>query len=298
MITVKNEMAAITKSDILVEHPRLIQDAMRLRELGGVFIAGGTLIQLNWEAGLPLSTTLINVASITELKEIMYIERGDRSFVEIGTLTTISECLENPIINEHVPLLIAACKKVAAPAVRNRATLGGNVASGIGDSIPALLVLDAELTIRIQDKTKVIKLWELLRLQRDSPKLNFLLLFISIPCQKKEDQAIFKKVGRREAFTPALVTICAQWRRISAKRLEYIRIAVGGGNNDPCRLIVVEKILETNDFDENLLRSLYLEIIDEINSYSDPFITETYRKQVAANLLVAELMNIFCGKEG
>ncbi|WP_338785875.1 FAD binding domain-containing protein [Metabacillus sp. FJAT-53654] len=298
MITVKNEMADITKSDILVEHPRLIQDAMRLRELGGVFIAGGTLIQLNWEAGQPLSTTLINLEPITELKGIEYIERGDSSFVEIGALTTISECIENPIINEHAQLLVEACKKIAAPAVRNRATLGGNIASGIGDSIPALLVLDAELTIRIQNETKVIKLWGLLSLLKDTPHLNYLLLLIRIPCQKKGEQAFFKKVGRREAFTPALVTICAQWRRISAKRLEYIRIAVGGGNNDPCRLIVVEKILETNDFDDNLLRSLYLEIVDEINSYSDPFITETYRKQVAANLLVAELMNIFCDKEG
>jgi xanthine dehydrogenase C subunit len=287
-------MAVITKSDILVEHPRLIQDAMKLRELGGVFIAGGTLIQLNWEAGLPLSTTLINLESITKLKGVEYIEREDSSFVEIGALTTISECIENPIINEHAQLLVAACKKVAAPAVRNRATLGGNVSSGIGDSIPALLVLEAELTIRIQDETKVLKLWDLLSLLRATPQLNYLLLFIRIPCQEKGDQAFFKKVGRREAFTPALVTISARWRRKSAKQLEYIRIAVGGGNNDPCRLILVEKILETNHFDEKLLRSLYLEIVNEINSYSDPFITETYRKRVAANLLVAELMNIIC----
>ncbi|MGM0875375.1 MAG: FAD binding domain-containing protein [Bacillota bacterium] len=294
MITVNNEMAVMTKSGILVEHPHLIQDAMMMKQKsGGDFIAGGTLIQLNWEAGLKLSSTLINVELIRELKGIEHVVQEDRSFIEIGTLTTISECIENPIIIEHAPLLVEACKKIAAPAVRNRATLGGNVASGIGDSIPALLALDAELTVRIQEKTKIVKLWVWLQIQRETPQTNFLLITIKIPCQKKSDQTFFKKVGRREAFTPALVTISAQWKKVSAEELEYIRIAVGGGNNNPSRLIVVEKILETNRCNETLLKSIYLEFLDEFNSYSDPFISESYRRQVVGNLLVAELMNIF-----
>lgn len=294
MNTVNDEMAVTTKSDILVDHPHHIKAAMMMKQQSeGVFIAGGTLIQLNWEAGLPLSTRLINLESLSELKGIDHMKQDDRPFIIIGALTTISECMENPIIIEHSPLLIEACKKIAAPAVRNRATLGGNIASGIGDSIPALLALDAELTIRNQDVTKVLKLWDWLQLKKQTPQSNFLLINIKIPFREECDQAFFKKVGRREAFTPALVTISGQWKKVGARELEYIRIAVGGGNHHPIRLVTVEKLIETNSCDEKVIRSLYPKIHDEFISYSDPFITESYRKQVAANLLIAELMNIF-----
>jgi xanthine dehydrogenase C subunit len=291
---VNDERAILTKSDINVDHPRLIQDAMIMKQQSeGVFIAGGTLIQLNWEAGLTPSTNLINLETICELKGIEHVEQNGQSFIKVRALTTIAECLENSMILEYAPLLIEACKSIAAPAVRNRATLGGNVASGIGDSIPVLLVLDAELTIRIKNKTKTLKLWEWLQIQRETPQSSFLLIDIHIPFQRKGDQAFFKKVGRRDAFTPALITISAQWRKRSDNELNYIRIAIGGGNNYPSRLIIVEKLLETNSFNETFLQSIYPEILDEFISYSDPFVSESYRKQVVANLLVAELMNIF-----
>lgn len=294
-----DKVPTMSKSDILVEQPHQIQDAMMMKQNSeGVFIAGGTLIQLNWEVGQPLSPKLINLESIRGLKDVELVECDGHAFLEIGTLTTIAECIDNLMIIENAPLLVEACRKIAAPAVRNRATLGGNVASGVGDSIPALLSLDAELAIRIQDKTKNVKLWEWLQFQKETPQTDFLIMKIKIPCKMKGEQSFFRKVGRREAFTPALVTISAQWKKISTDELEYIRIAVGGGNNNPSRLIIVEKIIETNRCNEELLKSLYLEILDEFVSYSDPFISESYRRQVAANLLIAELMKIFAGREG
>lgn len=298
MIAVKNDLDVMTRSSISVEHPQQIDDAILMKQnLNGVYISGGTLIQLDWEAGKPLTRKLINLATINELKGIIHFEQEGRQFIEIGTLTTIAECIENPTISENIPLLGEACKKIAAPAVRNRATLGGNVASGIGDSIPALLALDAQLKLRVLDKTKVVKLWEWLQFQKEAQQSTYLIISIRIPIQKPGDQSVFKKIGRREAFTPALVTICAQWKKKHIDELEYIRIAVGGGNNNPRRLIIVEKILETNRCNENLFKSLYLEILEEFISYSDSFISESYRRKVAANLLVTELMNIFQERE-
>jgi xanthine dehydrogenase C subunit len=295
---VKNAFEVMTKSTILVEHPFQIKDAMMMKQNSeGVFISGGTLIQLEWEAGKPLTEKLINLESIKELKGIEHVDHDGHSFIEIGSLTTISECIENPIIKENIPLLVETCKKIGAPAVRNRATLGGNVASGVGDTIPALLALNAEIIISLQDTIQTVKLWEWLQFQRKVTNSNFLLNHIKIPTQNKGDESFIKKVGRREAFTPALVTVSAQWKKKSADELEYIRIAVGGGNNNPRRLIKVEKILETNRCTEILLKSIHIEILKEFISYSDSFISESYRRKVAANLLVAELMNIFAGGE-
>ena len=288
----------MSKSEIVVEHPQSLEEAMNIKQQSeGNFIAGGTLTQISWEAGLPYSPTLINLETIQALRGIEYIEQHDRTFIRIGALTTIAECIENHMIIEHTPLLFEACKNIAAPAVRNRATLGGNVASGIGDSIPALLALDADVTIRIKDKTEQIKLWEWFQIQREFPQSTFLLLDIIIPCQRNRFQSFYKKVGRREAFTPALVTVSAYWKNGTNGELAFIRLAVGGGDHHPCRLLIAEKIVETNFHNEKLFKSLYPDIIDEITSYSDPFFSDTYRKRVAANLLVAELMEIFLKRE-
>src|ERR1019366_957554 len=97
---------------------------------------------------------LISLDGVAELREF----RDGSDFVEIGaglTLTEISELWDAapPIFREWLPLF-------ASPLIRNRATLGGNLAtaSPIGDSAPMLLALDADVRIVGPDGERVIAL--------------------------------------------------------------------------------------------------------------------------------------------
>lgn len=92
---------------------------------------------------------LIDINGVDELKGICL--DGDQ--VHIGAMTTENELIDSAVLQEHVPLLVDAAKLVADPQVRNRGTVGGDVAHGDpGNDHPAvMLALDAEFVIRGPD---------------------------------------------------------------------------------------------------------------------------------------------------
>lgn len=287
-----NQELTQSKFDMIVKQPVLIEVALiQKNDSQAVFVGGGTLLQLHWESGTPLPHTLVDLSFLNHLKGITCQEHGDTSNVIIGALTTIAECLSHPLIVKHAPLLVEACRNIAAPAVRNRATIGGNVASLVGDSIPALLVLNAKVKIAIKDDIYVMTLWDWLKINHQQP---FLLLEIIVPFSVKGTKDFYRKVGRREAFIPSLLSISGQWKKDDDGKLQFIRLAVGGGSHRPVRLEGVELILKGETINKKVL---YQKILDEFQSYSDPFISEAYRKKVAANIMMAELGTVL-GEEG
>ncbi|MBM7603653.1 xanthine dehydrogenase C subunit [Metabacillus crassostreae] len=288
MVSAKSDM--VSRSDISVSIPVTLVDAQqsKLQLKEGVYVAGGTLLQLNWEANEAMSKQIISLNNLTELKDIEVIKEGQKHFVKIGALTTINECLHSSIMTKYCPLFVTACQNIAAPAVRNLATLGGNVASRIGDSLPVLLVLDAEITCLINGEKKTKKISEWLKESRDS---SFLLIDIRIPYKEKQFSYYYKKVGRREAFTPAIVSVSGMWRFEKGELLD-VRLAVGGGSHEPVRLYQVEELLK-KDGCEYSSELVFSKIINEFNSYSDSFFNDQYRKKVAANLIISELKKQF-----
>ncbi|MFM1858820.1 MAG: hypothetical protein RL133_320 [Pseudomonadota bacterium] len=78
---------------------------------------------------------LIDINRIPELRGIR-LENGE---VVIGAMTTETELINSPIIQQHLPILSDAAKLIADPQVRNRGTIGGDIAHGDpGNDHPAL----------------------------------------------------------------------------------------------------------------------------------------------------------------
>ena len=116
---------------LLAEHP-----AARL-------IAGGTDLAVESNLRLRRFPYLIGLEALAELRTF----HESSSEIEIGAGLTLSEIGQvwtsaPPVWREWLPLF-------AAPLIRNRATLGGHLAtaSPIGDAAPLLLALDARVRI-------------------------------------------------------------------------------------------------------------------------------------------------------
>ena len=105
-------------------------------------LAGGSdlMVQINSLVAAPERLVYIGGAGLSYFKET---EEG----LEIGAATTLSEVCEAEVVQRRAPVLAQAVGQMASWAIRNKATLGGNLAnaSPAADTASALLALDLSL---------------------------------------------------------------------------------------------------------------------------------------------------------
>ncbi|MFC4322850.1 FAD binding domain-containing protein [Litchfieldia salsa] len=253
-------------------------------ESNRTLIAGGTLLQVHWETGNPIPSQLTSLELLEGLRHIKTTEKG----LEIGALSTLATCEKDPLLKEHASILVEACKHIASPSVRNRGTIGGNICSGKGDSIPALLSLKADLKYYNGTTFETIPL----QLWLDSPNLNlkYVLTHIILPIRSSNENRIsfFRKIGRREAFTAALVTVAIHCC-FDGKVFKELNLCIGGGDHSAHRLKLSESFIKNKLREQKDVQELYDLIYNEVETYSDAFATADYRKRVTSNIVLAFL---------
>lgn len=282
-----------------VWHPRDMTEAWsfkRLLDKDAVYVAGGTLLRTQWESGVaPMPKHLINIGCIPGLSGITREEHT----VTIGALTTLNQCRNDPHLIEHFPMLIEAIRSIAAFSIRNLATVGGNIASRVGDSLPVFIVCHADLEWSTGLSATTEEAWAWVeRLHTQLPKASHLLTRIHLPLLKETALVprrfgAFHKVGRREAFTPSLVTVALNGGLKTDGTVADIAIAAGGGQTIPHRLVSVEKMLKGQSLNRELLKAAHQSIMDHYMPKTDPFAGDVYRKKTAANLIVTELWKAY-----
>jgi xanthine dehydrogenase small subunit len=278
-----------------LHQPHSLHEAWELKSALGdsaLYISGGTLLRTQWETGtVPMPKQMIDLRKIAGLGDIKLTE----FHLTLGALVPLSLCRRNELLRAAAPAVQEAVRCIAAPAVRNLATLGGNVASGFGDILPALLVYDAELVSFDGNFLSVLPLTDWLAGRWGGTKRAAdIIAEIRIAPSAQESREggrleVFRKVGRREAFTPSLVTVAITASIDAGHGLSGVRIAAGGGSGRPQRLKLAEAILEGAVYEEGMLALLYEAVADGFETYSDPFATEAYKKKTAGNLIVSEL---------
>lgn len=295
-----------------VWHPRNADEAWELKRTYGadaVFIAGGTLLRTQWEAGTVIMPQhLINLGSILGSSDIGVKE----NCVSIGALTLLSQCRSSELLHRTHPLLVEALRNVAAPSIRNMATLGGNIASMVGDTLPALLNYDAVLYWYDgqREQSETLELW-LLSLTTTAvanlpDRKDRVLLRIELPFLEGEDLTLsqpslnrttkrfsaFHKVGRREVFTPSVVTTALTGMIDTEGCISDVRIAAAGGQTTASRLNMLEQALNGRTLDQNVIGLAYQLVLQQFEPRGDFFASVEYRKVTAANLIVSELWTL------
>jgi len=108
-------------------------------------VAGATDLVIQLRRGELQTDALVDV---TRIRSLQFVRRNGAK-IEIGALVTHAEVARSELVNERAPVLCEACFQVGSPQIRNVGTVVGNVVSAepAGDSIIALLALDARLTI-------------------------------------------------------------------------------------------------------------------------------------------------------
>ncbi|GBF72214.1 hypothetical protein PA598K_00452 [Paenibacillus sp. 598K] len=280
--------------------PTSLADARRQKRRlgeGACYGAGTTLLRTQWEQRTrAVPRRLISLQAIPELSGIRRAEDGG---IEIGAMTTLGLCRADPEVRSLSGLFVEAIGSVAAPAVRNLATLGGNVCSLTGDVVPALLALEAELTVdRRSGPVRVgLQRWLAEAAGRDGEDI-LCRIHLPPPCAEAgDDDAVslsrYVKLGRRAAFTPSLVTVALAGRmRAEDGVILGVRIALGGGTALPQRLTAAERLLEGHTLDTRVVEQVGAAVRTHYTAATDRYADAGYRREAAANLVMAQLWSL------
>jgi xanthine dehydrogenase YagS FAD-binding subunit len=98
--------------------------ALLAPEPGAVeILAGGTDLLNAMKDGVQTPVKVVSLRNIADLRGI----QADGNQARIGAMTTLSELIAHPALNEHFPALVTAARNIHSPQLRAMATLGGNL---------------------------------------------------------------------------------------------------------------------------------------------------------------------------
>src|SRR5216684_1185498 len=221
-------------------------------EMGAwVPIAGGTDVMVEYAGGKLPTRKLVSIWNLPELRRIE-VRAGE---IRIGAACTYTDLRKDQIVGSEFPLLQSAARWTGGVANQNRGTIGGNIvnASPAADSLPALLVYDAELILVS------------VRGQRRLPYASFHVGYkktvlaqdelVQTVCLPRRFSGYFnhaRKVGARNAQAISKVCIAALGR-LENGVLEDVRIALGSVAPVPLRLTETEQAVKGKPIDADLL---------------------------------------------
>ncbi len=250
-------------------------------------IAGGTDVMVQYAAGKLPSRKLVSIWNLSELRRVE-VTAGE---IRVGAGSTYTDLRQHEDLRREFPLLCDAAHWTGGVANQNRGTIGGNIvnASPAADSLPALLVYEAELIlVSVRGERRVPYGSFHTGYKKTVLAPDELVQAVCLPRRFAGYLHHARKVGARNAQAISKVCIAALGRLANGV-VEDVRIAMGSVAPVPRRLMETERIVRGKGIDPDLVLLAGKAAAAEIQPIDDIRSTARYRGAVARNL-VAEFL--------
>jgi OHCU decarboxylase len=255
-----------------------------------LLIAGGTDVMVQYAAGKLPARKLVSIWNLPELRRIDVMS-GE---IQIGAGCTYTDLRQHGVIGREFPLLLSAARWTGGVANQNRGTIGGNIvnASPAADSLPALLVYDAELILlSVRGERRLSYVDFHTGYKKTLLASDELIRSVCLPRRFAGYFSYARKVGARNAQAISKVCIAALGR-LADGIVNDVRIGVGSVAPVPLRLRETEQAVKGKAIDPDLLLLARKAAAAEIQPIDDIRSTARYRSVVAGNLIVEFLTRL------
>jgi len=234
-------------------------------------LAGGTDLVSELKNGMVSAGAIIDIKGIAKLTGIDF--KG--KVLKIGALVTFSELIKSGIIREHFPLIAEMSGAVASVAIRNRATMVGNICSAVPcmDSGPVLSVYDAEIHVSGAGCNLRFPVLQFFKGPRKTVlRGQGIATSITVPLPGPKHAGCFLKLGRYRGEDLAQASVAV----LVLSNRQY-RVAFGSVAPVPIRAGKIEKVLNGNPLEDHLIRTAKELIPQEIAPITDIRASREYR---------------------
>ncbi len=233
--------------------PTTVGEALKLlADLGedAKLLAGGHSLLPMMKLRFAEPAHLIDLNRIDALRGI----REDGPDIVIGAMTVENDLLYSDLLKHKVPLLPEVVSQIADPQVRNRGTIGGDIAHGdpANDHPAVAIALDATLVLEGPDGRRSVKAENFYHgMYFTELAENEILCEIRVPAFPSGTGYAYAKLKRKTGDWAAAAAAVVM--RMNGGTVESVRIALTNAGATPLRATDAEQALKGKRLDESTI---------------------------------------------
>lgn len=244
----------------------------------GKFLAGGHSLLPLMKFRLTNPGVLIDISQITELRGVR--KEGNR--LVVGALATHRALYQDALVQAHIPVLGEAARTIGDLQVRNKGTVGGNLAhaDSAADLPGVALALEAIVEVHGEDGKEAMEvegffLGPLVTALSETSVLTSVSFLIPPP----HARSVYLKYAH-PASGYAVVGVCAIAGVDEGGRIDFVRIGINGAADVAYRSASVEQALMGQKPTEETIRQASLLAAEDGEIGHDLFASESYRRHL------------------
>lgn len=278
--------------------PRNLEElSQALKEKGEntYLCAGGTDLVIHLRAKKKFHYSLID---LTHIEALQKIEEGEKEIL-IGAGVTMTELEKSPIIRSYMPALAKAASMVGSAQIRNRATIGGNVAnaSQSSDTTPVLLAYGAKAVVCNEKGEKRICLLDDLIEGLEKNRLKDQEVFLQFLVEKDSSVSGFSKVGSRKAVTISKINGCVK-TELAEGKMKHTQVYLGAVGAKAAKAPFIEKALEGQSLKGLDMEAVREAVYEQIEANIPNRPSKRYKKSAAFGVIdsILEEFKVYEGR--
>lgn len=273
-----------TAVNVAVHRPRDVEEAVTIlvnAHGAARALAGGTWVMRGEIRGDGYEQAYVLVSELPELKRLGI----QNDVLVIGAATTHQRLAAFLAEDGRFGGLATAARKSANPAIRRMATVGGNISTvdfSAADLVPALLVLDASVTIADGSGERLLSITEFLR-TRAALQPHALVIDIRVPVA--DGLSVHERLTLRQAGDYPVSIVDVHVQQDATGVVRNAKVAVGSVEPTARRWPALEACIVGADLDPAAAHDAAQGLINDFNPRDGVEVAGWYRLEVLPTLV-------------
>jgi len=246
-------------------------------------LAGGQSLVPMLAFRLAQPTLLVDLRKIADLRAIEISADG----VRLGAMARWRDILDDERLTTAHPLLKAAIAEVAHYQIRNRGTVGGSLAhADPAAEMPGIAVTcEAKISVRGKAGTRVIKAGDFFRgALTTALAADEIIVDVALPPWPARRKWGFQEFARRRGDF-ALSAAAVFYDEDERGKARNVHVGAIGVGDTPLRLPAVEKILEGQSIDEDVIVKADAAAASSVQPHDDIHGSAAYRRALTGTMV-------------
>ncbi|MCH7926287.1 MAG: xanthine dehydrogenase family protein subunit M [Planctomycetes bacterium] len=246
---------------------------------GSRFLAGGTDLLVDLKTGRVEATHLVSLNRIASLRKI----EEDADGLRIGALTTITQLDREGVVRTHYEAICDATSQMAAPQIRNVATVGGNIMSAVpcADLPPILTAMNASVVVWSKSGERTIPLESFfVGVRATKLECGEVLTAVLVPEQPARFGAAYARFALREGNAIAVASVAAGLQMATDDTIRSARIVLGAVSPTPVLVESAGRLLAGRTANDESWEIAAREAIAASHPISDVRASAEFRREI------------------